>query len=293
MSILVATDLSEHSKTAIRWAAALAAQRNTPLFVAHIIDTLGDDELWTALFETPDEIEERVLRHASETAQTFVLDALEGYPSPDRRGVLVAVGPPADEIERFAQQKDAELIVTGTTGHGRLRNAVFGSTAHKLTQVTARPTAFVPHEGALPPAKKIVIGLDFSECSDAALDWAATVVREWDAELIAVHAIGVSALSPDYEPSANFMPMVEALTEERRRTLDKRLSEHGLTARAVVSRAAPGEAIHEVAKAEGADLIVMGTHGRGPIGRFFLGSVALQVLRSAPCPVVTVHPTGD
>lgn len=289
MSIIVATDLSEHSQAAVRWASAYAANLETPLHIAHIIDSLGDDELWTALFETPDEIERRVLNAAAGRTTEFATAALQGVPTPTRRNVLVAVGPPADEVAKFAEEKGAEVVVSGTSGHGRLRNAVFGSNAYRLTHATRKPTVFVPPGAPLPPATTILVPVDFSDCSVAALQWAGKVAARWGSSLTLVHGIGVTALSPDYEPGANFVPMVQALTEQREEQLRKLLAEQGLAGNVVVSRHAPAEAVTETADAIGADLVVMGTHGRTAVGRFLLGSVALQVLRETKRAVVTVH----
>lgn len=289
MSILVGTDLSEHSQDAVRWASAYAADLSTPLHIAHIIDTLGDDDLWTALFEAPDELEARVLKSATQKTSDFATRALEGVPTPAERKVLVAVGPPADEIEAFANDKNAELLVCGTSGHGRLRNALFGSTAYRLTHETARPTVYVPAGSSLPPAKHIIVALDFSDCSLAALRWTAAIAKRWGSKVTAIHAIGVSALSPDFEPGANFVPMIDALTEQRHEQLTKQLADNGVHGQVVVSRLSPAEAISESAESLGADLIVMGTHGRGAVGRILLGSVALRVLRETTCPVATIH----
>lgn len=294
MSILVATDLSDHSRDAVRWASALAASLGWPLHVAHVVDTLGDDEVWSALFETPDEIEDRVLQNASDKAREFVEETLsDGTPTPDERHVLVAVGPPADEIARFAREKQVDVIVSGTTGHGVLRNAIFGSTAHRLTHETAIPTVFVPESSSLPPAERILVAMDFSECSEAALAWAAKKAEAWGADVTIVHGIGVSALSPDYEPAANFVPMVNALTEQREEEVRRRMEDAGLQGEIVISRAAPAEAILSTSEELDADMIVMGTHGRGTVGRLFLGSVAIRVLRDPPCPVAAIHPPQE
>lgn len=289
MSVIAATDLSEHSQAALRWASAYAANLETPLHVAYVIDSLGDDELWTALFETPDEIEHRVLSSAATRVSDFATKALEGAPTPSRRNVLVAIGPPADELAIFADEKEAEVVVCGTSGHGRLRNAVFGSNAYRLTHATKRPTVFVPHGAPLPPAKKLVVPVDFSDCSVAALRWAATVATRWGASITLVHGIGVTALSPDYEPGANFVPMVQALTEQRAEQLRALLRDAGVEGDVVVSRHAPAEAVSEAVGSIGADMVVMGTHGRTAVGRFLLGSVALQVLRETKVAVAAIH----
>jgi nucleotide-binding universal stress UspA family protein len=64
----------------------------------------------------------------------------------------------------------------------------------------------------------------------------------------------------------------------------------GATSEELLWEGDPGEMILEAARAEGADLIVVGTHGRGPVGRLFLGSVSDHVVRHALCPVTVVRP---
>jgi nucleotide-binding universal stress UspA family protein len=64
----------------------------------------------------------------------------------------------------------------------------------------------------------------------------------------------------------------------------------GASAEELLWQGEPGELIIEAARAESADLIVVGTHGRGPVGRLFLGSVSDHVVRHARCPVTVVRP---
>ena len=64
----------------------------------------------------------------------------------------------------------------------------------------------------------------------------------------------------------------------------------GATSEELLWEGDPGETILEAARAEAADLIVVGTHGRGPVGRLFLGSVSDHVVRHARCPVTVVRP---
>jgi nucleotide-binding universal stress UspA family protein len=68
-----------------------------------------------------------------------------------------------------------------------------------------------------------------------------------------------------------------------------KIREHGLATRWLLRTGVPHEEIVKTAGAEGIDYVVMGTHGRGALDRLFLGSVAERVVRTAPCPVVTVR----
>jgi nucleotide-binding universal stress UspA family protein len=66
----------------------------------------------------------------------------------------------------------------------------------------------------------------------------------------------------------------------------------GITVSFLVWTGDPGESIVSAAEAESADLVVVGTHGRGTIGRLLLGSVSDHVVRNAPCPVLVVRPAS-
>jgi nucleotide-binding universal stress UspA family protein len=72
-----------------------------------------------------------------------------------------------------------------------------------------------------------------------------------------------------------------------------RAGEHGVTARTVLRTGSPYQEIVGVATDEHADLVIMGTHGRGGVSRLLLGSVADRVIRFAPCPVLTVRGPSD
>ena len=136
---------------------------------------------------------------------------------------------------------------------------------------------------------RILVAYDFSPASARALAWAADLQRT--AGGLPVHAVHV--VNPVPAVSAPEM-MVPALTEtdvsEIARALERAVQEiDAAVTSAVILAAAPGAAIVDAAKRLEADLIVMGTHGRGGFSRLVLGSVAEYVVRHAACPVVTVR----
>ena len=134
-------------------------------------------------------------------------------------------------------------------------------------------------------AKKILFPTDFSTLSDVALQYATTLARDMGARLVIVHieeppaAYGAGEMYygiPDPDAAA-LTKMLEAV-----RPTDPAVPfEHRLVT------GEPAAEIVELAKEEGVDLIVMGTHGRTGLGRLLMGSVAESVVRRAPCPVLT------
>jgi CheY-like chemotaxis protein/nucleotide-binding universal stress UspA family protein len=127
---------------------------------------------------------------------------------------------------------------------------------------------------------------DFSESSEFAFRLACSLAHDYGARLIVLHVVepalpvGVEGMMVLPPPGIDLKP-VRARLEHLRPRVRKIAVEHEL----VVGD--PAAEILRVAKERQCDLILMGTHGRTGIGRFLMGSVAEQVLRRAPCPVVT------
>jgi universal stress protein A len=140
----------------------------------------------------------------------------------------------------------------------------------------------------------IIHPTDFSEEAETAEQKAAELARRLGAELLLLH---VSVETPLYAEGAVGMADVKGVYEGQARWAEQQLADRAtlLTKNGVPTRwrrsvGIVHDAICEVAREEAADYIVMGTHGRGGIARLMLGSVADRVLRSAPCPVLTVRP---
>jgi nucleotide-binding universal stress UspA family protein len=133
--------------------------------------------------------------------------------------------------------------------------------------------------------KKILVPVDFSECSNKALQYAIPIAKQFGAKITLMHAL----LYP-FESAE--MAMAEAAGIQAAREELNRLSQKigdGITTRAILRVGkAPGEIV-EAAKETGADLIVISTHGRSGLAHVLLGSTAERVVRHAPCPVLVVR----
>ncbi len=130
---------------------------------------------------------------------------------------------------------------------------------------------------------RILIPTDFSPTADAALAYAAKLsAKTGAAALIALHVV-----SPVYYlEAADLALLLREAREVAQRALDRL---RPVPSRTLLVNGVPHEAIVETARSVGADLIVMGTHGRSGLQRLVLGSVAENVLRHAPCPVLTLR----
>ncbi|MGH7984982.1 MAG: universal stress protein [Candidatus Binataceae bacterium] len=151
----------------------------------------------------------------------------------------------------------------------------------------------------MPTFSKIIAATDFSEDSALALSFAEEIARKFAAEIIVFHVdqplqpVAVSELNPGLDVGT-----MNRIAEEQRLLalgeLDKvvaRLRDSGLKARGLLRVGAPFLEIINAAQGEGADLIVLGTHGRTGLAHVLIGSVAERVSRKAHCPVLTIrHP---
>jgi nucleotide-binding universal stress UspA family protein len=142
-------------------------------------------------------------------------------------------------------------------------------------------------------ARTILVATDFSEQADHALEYAAELGRQLDATIHLVHSIIVPVLGVPEMGVAYGSMMIELQTKKAQNALDACAARYRDRVSLAPTRLEIGDArevIDRVAVEIGADLIVMGTHGRRGVRRMLLGSVAESVVRSAPCPVLTVRP---
>jgi nucleotide-binding universal stress UspA family protein len=139
--------------------------------------------------------------------------------------------------------------------------------------------------------KKILVPIDFSEPSDAALLYGRNLAKAFGAELHVLHVMENQFLRPTFKSTAAVETgmanrVAERLSPEDRTTLR--------AVSAVRMSDEPHDEIIRYAEDEAIDLIVMGTHGRGGVARLLMGSVAEKVVRTARCPVLTVrHPEHE
>jgi universal stress protein A len=141
--------------------------------------------------------------------------------------------------------------------------------------------------------KNILVATDFSEPSGVALAYGRDLARAYNARLHVLHVVEnimirysseVGFAVPDFQgdlETAARRDVAALVTDDDRRALD--------VVTAVETGTNLAEAIVEYAKANAIDLIVAGTHGRGAVQHFLMGSVAERVVRTAPCPVLTVR----
>ena len=142
--------------------------------------------------------------------------------------------------------------------------------------------------------KTVLVPTDFSAASESALRYGKAMAERFGATLHIVHVMeDLLAHAWAAEVYVSSMPQLrDEIEKESRQRLGALLTDgerKALRAETALLAGNPFLEIIRYAKAHDVDLIVMGTHGRGPIAHMLLGSVAEKVVRKSPCPVLTVR----
>jgi nucleotide-binding universal stress UspA family protein len=148
--------------------------------------------------------------------------------------------------------------------------------------------------------KHVLIATDFSPASDVALRYATELARTFSATLHVVHVVdelGAHTTSPN-TAQLNLGQLQKALETEAREALDALVSDEDRktlgTRTHLITAPNPAQAILAYAREHVVDVIVVGTQGRTGVAHLLLGSVAERIVRTAPCPVLTVrHPEHE
>lgn len=289
-SILVATDLSEHSDEVVRTAAVLAMASDARLHVLHAFQFSDlkhePDARVPAIFEGRVADRERALEQQVQRAAPHWRD---------RAAWQAVIRPPSKGILEQARSMAADLIVLGPHSAHPLRDSLLGSTADRVLKEAVVPCLLARGQLSF-PLRKIVVADDLSGHSTCALE----VALSWGLSFGARSEPGIPEIEievihviPGVFPMEEFPSASAVIGPERGRFVEEavtRIEGAGqLDVREeVIWGDNPVEKIVQFSNAAGADLVVLGTRGRGAIQRILLGSVASAVARRASCPVLLI-----
>ena len=291
--VLVPYDGSPQSETALGYGIALA-QRGAALDIVHVVDetaVLTESATTVVVFDPTPLIEalEAQGRSLVEAARKRCRDA--GI-EPQTR---VLHDYPVAGIDAVALENHDALIVLGTHGRGGLPRTFLGSTTEGVLRSSKTPVLAV-HADMAPPERlfsKILVAVDDSDPAYAAAKLAARIVRTSGATAVVCSTydendILEKAGTYGYDP----MPFLDGMRENAQDVVDGALAHAGFPAGSAVPSvvaAEPSRGIVDEAVHAGADLIVIGSHGRRGLRRLFLGSVAEHVVRHSPIPILVVR----
>ena len=284
--IVVAVDGSAPSDTALEWAVREAASRKTPLTVVHVVRppmVVAWPEMppGPAYGESLEDHGRAVLDEATKRAEGLA-QSLGGVTITSELHSETIMGTLID------MSKDAELIVVGCRGQGAVSRAVMGSVSSAMVHHSQCPVAVIHDDTPADQlaAAPVVVGIDGSPASEAATAIAFDAAARHRVPLVAVHAWS-DATAIEY-PGVTY-EIMQGLGEE---VLGERLAGWherypDVEVRRVVTCDRPAHQLLE--QAEKAQLIVVGSHGRGGFAGMLLGSVSSKVVHSARIPVIVAR----
>ena len=285
--VVVGVDGSGSAYRAVEWATAEAARRGVALrLVSAFSWTTSDHPTRRSgrVAQYRDQLLEAA-RHRLSRAARIAEDTSPGIETAPQ----VEIGAPIEVLGSEARR--AQLLVLGDRGLGGVTGLVLGSVAVALAARGACPVVIVRGETRNTDGP-VVVGTDGSPVSEAALGFAFDAAAVRGAELVALHAWSPTAVDKALEPVMDWA----AVADEEEAVLAERLSGWGqkypqVTVRRSVVRDGAARALVDASR--GAQLVVVGSRGRGDAAGLFLGSVSHGVLHAAHCPVAIVRPGTD
>lgn len=289
-TILAVTDFSDGSRLALDRAARLAHARGADLHIAHaallptVIPAWGDPGggAWIDANAIVDAAYEALEGEASRLEEAFG----------DRPKPHVTTGAVHHGLTALAGELGADLLVVGARGRGFKLGRMLGSTAERLLRSAHQPVLVVRQPGS-DSYRRAVIATDFSGPALAAAQALGRVSPDAERLLLHVH-------EDIYEHLATYSGAPEADRERHSRHAAsrastalhdelQRLEAMGLAATGVVRDGVATQVIPDYIAECGADLLVMGAHGRGGLERLMLGSVSGWLLGQVGCDVLVAH----
>lgn len=282
--IVAGVDGSDASLNAARWAAAIAHRTSATLMLAHALPQSGALYSPAAVL-----IQSQFLSQLREDGEAIVDRATKLIQSeyPDLT-IDYSIGPESAGAHLVDEGDDARMVVLGATGAGAIRSLFVGSTAlHVANRATCPVTVWRGSaDSAIPDDRPVVVGVDGSSLSDNAVTFAYEFAGLVGAPLVAVHSWrGSSALGAggtgglvdwkavEVEESALLSEGIAGMSERYPDVSVTHVTEQGSAAQVLVEHA------------RDAQLIVVGSHGRGPIVGALMGSTSQNLLHHARCPV--------
>jgi nucleotide-binding universal stress UspA family protein len=280
LPLLLAYDGSDEARRALDWAATESLRTGSPVHVLAVNEVLPPT--WGGvggIYVYAESYTQDSSGLLEQAAKALADAGVTAVTTEQRSGHVV------DELLRAAES--ASVLVVGSRGHGRAGEAVLGSVSQHLARHATCPVVVV-REQRNPDAARIVVGIDGSRTSLAALDYACQRAEATGETVVAIHAW--RARVPSSNVFAGELASVD--TQEREALLAQsiagvRVDHPDVRLEQEVVAVAPDHSLVDASAS--ASLVVVGSRGLGFFSGMLLGSVSQAVLHRATCPVAVVR----
>lgn len=293
-NVLIGTSLGEESDQVVRAGLAVARAAGARVHLVHAapLEALPVGFDVGAGLAFPGEVIGDLITRSRETlkAQAERL----GLQASELAGLDVRTGAAHRVLTDAAEQTGTDLIVVGATGSGPLSAELLGSTADRVLRKATCPVLIVRGELPVPP-RHVLAPVDLSELSGEAflcgLRLLGQIAGGQEIQVRATYALTFfHALEVRRTEGAPLEQAESVAVEELRQFVQAHRPEEPFQVETAILQGDPRVEILRELEERPADLLLLGTHGRGGIDRLMLGSVASTVSRQAPCSVLVVSP---
>lgn len=287
--ILLATDLSARGDRALERALDISMRHDAQLILLHVFEEFDESTLAYGShampsWQRPPDAATIMKQRIRQGLRSDLGDAIE------KSTILIEEGRPAEVIERLAESQQVDLVVAGIANERLFasRPVILGKTVEQLLRRLHLPILIVRNR-ARDEYRHVVVATDFSGPSGHALQMAVRFFPAQTLHLLHATEVPYSTLVDDVQAHArrftgmrsddleDFLASIFLPEADRRRIVP------------MVEPGPPSKIIRDYVQARGADLVVLGTHGRGAVAEAFLGSTTKSILSSLPCDALVVR----
>ncbi|HEX5037842.1 MAG TPA: universal stress protein [bacterium] len=285
--ILSLCDLSRTSFMALEWAAGLSALCGSRLKVVHTLEWSPEKgDSWTV-----DEADLRIRTQVEAAFKAVVPDRCETLAA----GVEIEVleGKPVAALLSAVEKDAPDLVVMGTAGVSDLPHVLMGSVAEKLVRHSPSPVLVTRRSSAWPP-RSVLLPVDFAGPEEETFALAETLAAALPLQFCLIHAI--TPVPHAVRPPPYPLPedLVDGISPREKEAAEKLEALKEAHPKLEMTYCLPmGPAADQICRAAAdmkSDLILIPTHSRSGLARFLMGGVAEQVVRYAPCAVLSHCP---
>ena len=279
-SLIWATDFSKESRACLPYLEFLSDKLNTNNHAVYVLPKFSDWVYEAAFFSHEDLFQE------IENTKRKSLAKIERDSKKRDLGLkpVLLEGIASEEIIKYADENDGDLILAGRRGISQIEEILIGSTTSRLIRNSHKPVLVIPKTKKKVKIESIMAPIDFNEMSLAELHYSIFLARSLGAKLFVVH---ISEFFNYRLPALKRHQLIEKINQKIQGIAD----ESGYEIENIIyDEGEPAQKIIEISKKKKIDLVVMTTRQRSGFEKFFLGSITEKVLMYSNTPTLILPP---